>query len=171
MKYLFKTLILVFRFNAHIAHLIRWDRVVAYFRQAYWKARLARMGERSKIYKNVVVHQPEMVSIGNGSSLCEFVHIWGGGGVSIGNNVLVASHVSISSLTHEKNTKIFAMTIIRKPIVIEDNCWIGSGATILPGLKLNQGCIVGAGAVVTKDVPANSIVVGVPAKVIFQKHD
>ena len=110
MKYLFKTLILVFRFNALIAHLIRWDGVVAYFRQAYWKARLASMGERTKIYKNVVVHQPKMVSIGNDSSLAEFVHIWGGGGVSIGNNVLVASHVSITSLTHEKNSKIFNAT-------------------------------------------------------------
>ena len=55
-----------------------------------------------------------------------------------------------------------------KPIVIEDNCWICASATIIGGVTIGKGSIVSAGSVVTKDVPANSIVAGVPAKVVRQ---
>ena len=63
------------------------------------------------------------------------------------------------------------MTIIKKPIVIEDNVWIGTGAIILPGFKLKQGCIIGAGVAVPKDIPENSILAGVPTQLILQKLD
>ena len=53
-----------------------------------------------------------------------------------------------------------------EPIYIEDKAWLGSNVTILPGIRIGEGAIVAAGAVVTKDVPAGSVVGGVPAKVI-----
>lgn len=53
-----------------------------------------------------------------------------------------------------------------KDIVIEDNCWIGYGAQIMPGITIHNGSVVGAGAVVTKDVEKNTVVGGVPATVI-----
>jgi acetyltransferase-like isoleucine patch superfamily enzyme len=53
-----------------------------------------------------------------------------------------------------------------KKIIIRDDVWIGSGAKILAGVKINQGAVIGANAVVTKDIPQNAIAVGVPAKVI-----
>ncbi len=96
--------------------------------------------------------------------IAEFVHIWGGGGVRIGDDVLVASHVAIASMTHKTDARVFAETVVNKPVVIEDNVWIGTGAIILPGVRLGTGCIIGAGAVVTKDVPANWIVAGIPAR-------
>ena len=55
-----------------------------------------------------------------------------------------------------------------KPIVIEDNVWIGIDATILPGVTLGRNCVVAAGSVVTKDVPANMIAAGNPAKIVKQ---
>ena len=111
-----------------------------------------------------MILNPALVSIREGCSIAEFVHIWGDGRVKIGEKVLVASHEFITSTAHDPEAKTFALTSVRKPVVIADNVWIGSGAVILPGVRLGTGCIVGAGAVVTVDVPANWIVVGVPAR-------
>lgn len=89
--------------------------------------------------------------------------------MTIGNGVLIAFDVSISTATHstdwqtrkEKNGTPFA-----RPITIEDDCWIGARATILPGVRIGRGAMVAAGAVVAKDVEAETLVGGVPAKLI-----
>ena len=52
------------------------------------------------------------------------------------------------------------------PVMIEDGCWIGGGVIILPGVTIGQKCVIGAGSVVTKDIPANSLAVGNPCRVI-----
>ncbi|MEF2553992.1 acyltransferase [Aurantimonas sp. A2-1-M11] len=163
-KLAFNLLVFLFRFQNRIVSSRLWIGIRINFRRAYWKSRLAQMGYRTGIFPSVVIHNPALVSIGEECSIAEFVHIWGGGGVEIGDRVLVASHVSITSMSHEPEAKIFALTAVRKPVVIEDNVWIGTGAVILSGVRLGTGCIVGAGAVVTNDVPANWIVVGVPAR-------
>jgi len=138
-------------------------------RRAYWKSRLGALGDRTAIYRDVVIHTPHLISIGDRCAVAEFVHIWGGGRVTIGNDVLIASHVAITSVTHETEAAIFAESSVKKPVVVEDNVWIGQGAFIRPGVRLGTGCIVGAGAVVTKDVPANWIVAGVPAQKIRER--
>lgn len=156
-----------------IQHRITSSRYViglsAVVRRAYWKPRLQRLGEKSSILRHVVIRMPHLVSIGSRCTIAEFVHIWGGGGVTIGDDVLIASHVAISSMTHDKSAEVYAKTSVRIPIVIEDNVWIGAGAIILPGVRLGEGCIVGAGAVVTRSVPPKGIVVGVPAQQIDQR--
>lgn len=84
--------------------------------------------------------------------------------IKIGNNVAISHDVTImDSDAHNIGYEEFEMT---KPIIIGDHVWIGTRATILKGVKIGNGAIVAAGSVVTKDVPANSIVAGVPAKVI-----
>jgi acetyltransferase-like isoleucine patch superfamily enzyme len=76
----------------------------------------------------------------------------------------------ITSQTHDANgLEVFRHTLIQAPVVIENNVWIGSGAIILPGVQIRQGSIVGSGSVVTRDVPENTIVVGVPARAIRRK--
>ena len=52
------------------------------------------------------------------------------------------------------------------PITIGDNCWFGANVTVMPGVKIGSGCVIGAGSVVTKDIPDNSLAIGVPARVI-----
>jgi maltose O-acetyltransferase len=133
------------------------------YRLAYWKCRLCSLGEGSHIYPNVVIHCPEKVRIGKRVNIAEFVHIWGGGGVDIGDNVIIASHVVITSQTHNKYAKVFRDSKEISRVYVEPNCWIGAGAIILPGIRIGEGSIIGAQAVVTKDVAPGSMMVGVPA--------
>lgn len=87
--------------------------------------------------------------------------------ISLGNNVFIAPNVGVYTATHpvdpyERNRgDEFA-----KPIVIEDNVWIGGGVQIVPGVTIGKNSVIGTGSVVTKDIPANSIAVGNPCKVL-----
>jgi acetyltransferase-like isoleucine patch superfamily enzyme len=91
------------------------------------------------------------------------------GPVCIGNHVNLAQGITVTALNHnfEDNTKrIDEQGITTKPVIIGDDVWIGANAVILPGVTIGKHCVVAAGAVVTKDVPDNTIVGGVPAKEI-----
>ncbi|HEX2697006.1 MAG TPA: acyltransferase [Anaerolineales bacterium] len=134
------------------------------YRELYWRNRLKRLGKNSLFYPNVTIHFPENVSMGSGSSVAEFTHIWGRGGVEIGDNVLIASHAIITSQTHDATALVMRLSQVDQQVIIENNVWIGSNAIILPGVHIGAGSIVGAGSVVTHDIPSNSVVAGVPAR-------
>lgn len=87
------------------------------------------------------------------------------GGITIDDNVLIAPRVNIVTVNHPENSK-HRRGIILKPMHIKKNAWIGAGATILAGVTIGENAIVAAGSVVSKDVPDNMIVGGIPAKVI-----
>ena len=87
------------------------------------------------------------------------------GGITIGDNVLIGPRVNLASENHPIDPTQRGF-LIGQPVVIEDNVWIGAAATILPGVTVGKNSIVAAGSVVTKNVPPNTIVGGVPAKVI-----
>ena len=87
------------------------------------------------------------------------------GGIYIGDGSLIGHNVVLATLNHAKSPKDRS-TMVPAPIHIGRNVWIGSNSTILPGVTIGDGAIVAAGAVVTKDVPENTIVGGVPAQVI-----
>ena len=87
------------------------------------------------------------------------------GGIYIGDDVLIGHNVVLATLNHDENPENRA-NLIANPIRIGNKVWIGSNATILPGVSVGDGAIIAAGAVVTKDVGENSIVAGVPAKFI-----
>ena len=91
------------------------------------------------------------------------------GPVCIGNHVNLAQGITITALNHnfeDASKRIDEQGISTKPVVIGDDVWIGANAVILPGVTIGSHCVVAAGAVVTKDVPDNCVVGGVPAKVI-----
>jgi len=123
------------------------------YRRSFWKTKLKSLGKDAFLFPNVVIHNPDKVVAGDHWSVAEFVHIWGGCGVTIGNNVMVASHVSITSATHSPEEAIMKNSLILRPVIIEDNVWIGTHAVILPGVTIKCGSVVAAGAVVTNDVP------------------
>lgn len=88
------------------------------------------------------------------------------GGVDIGDLVMIGPNVNIITTSHPLEPSQRRARIEAKPIVIERNVWIAAAATILGGVTVGENSVVAAGAVVTRDVPANSFVAGVPAKVI-----
>jgi acetyltransferase-like isoleucine patch superfamily enzyme len=87
------------------------------------------------------------------------------GGITLEDEVLIGPKVNLITTNHPINPSERRATI-SNPIVIKKRAWIGAAATIMPGVTIGENSIVAAGAVVTKDVPANTIVGGVPAKVI-----
>lgn len=95
---------------------------------------------------------------------CSFLDM---GGITIEDNVLIGPKVNLITESHPINPND-RRALVTKPITIKKNVWIGAGATILPGVTIGKNAIVAAGAVVTKDVPNDVIVGGVPAKLIKQ---
>ncbi len=87
------------------------------------------------------------------------------GGISIGDGCQIGHNVVMATLNHSLAPAERA-NITPAPIELERNVWIGSNATILPGVTIGENAVVAAGAVVTRDVPANTVVGGVPAKVL-----
>jgi maltose O-acetyltransferase len=118
----------------------------------------------------VRIEHPECVEIGRDVSIAAFVHIWGGGGVHIGDRVLIGSHCAITSETHDHRVAGMNASHVAKPVVIEDDVWLGAHAVILPGITIGRGAVIGAGAVVTKNIEPMSIVGGVPAKPIGKRQ-
>jgi acetyltransferase-like isoleucine patch superfamily enzyme len=95
-----------------------------------------------------------------------------GNSIKIGNYCMVASHSGIYANNHvfaDSTRKIVEQKNSYQGVVIEDDCWLGTGVKVLDGVTIGQGSVIGAGAVVTKDIPPYSIAVGVPAKVIGQR--
>lgn len=89
------------------------------------------------------------------------------GGIEIGDNVLIGQQVVIATINHDLLPEKRA-NMLPAPVKIGNNVWIGAHATILSGVTVGNGAVIAAGAVVTKDVPANTVVGGVPAKIIKQ---
>ena len=87
------------------------------------------------------------------------------GGIKIEDDVLIGPRVNLTTENHPLNPSD-RRALITKPIVIRRRAWIGAGATILPGVTIGENAVIAAGAVVSKDVPANSVFGGVPAKFI-----
>lgn len=88
------------------------------------------------------------------------------GGIDIGDDVMIGPNVSLITSSHPIEPSQRRAFVIAKPIVIERNVWIAAGVTIIGGVRVGENSVVAAGSVVTKDVPANSLVGGNPARVI-----
>lgn len=105
------------------------------------------------------------IRIGKGCWIQQGCTFFDRGGITLGNGVFIAPKVNLITINHDPNPDNRSATYGR-PIVIEDKVWIGINSTILPGVTIGYGAIVGANSVVTHDVPPMTVVGGNPAKVI-----
>lgn len=152
---------LVFRV---IERAIWWHRR---YRQKMVLKSLKSCGSGVWINHDAVIWGAGGVSVGDDVAINSLTHIFGEGGVSIGSRTLISAGCNIASVTHSKELATRGRSI-ELAVVIEEDCWLGAGAIVLPGVRIGRGSIVGAGAVVTNDIPPLSIAVGVPARVVSQ---
>ncbi len=101
------------------------------------------------------------ITIGNNTVINRFCYVDGRGPLYIGNNVNISHYTLIQTLTHLTNSPYFHAQ--PRAVAIMDHAWIGARAIILPGVTIGEGAVVGAGAVVHRDVPAYAVVAGNPA--------
>jgi acetyltransferase-like isoleucine patch superfamily enzyme len=132
------------------------------------------IGENSLIMHGSVLHvynfrnlPHAFIKIGHESLVGEYNVIRGQGGVTIGDRVYTSPFTQIIAVNHvfnDPDTSFVEQGITAEGIVIEDDVWIGSGAIITDGVHIGQGAVIAAGAVVTKDVAAHTLVAGAPAR-------
>ncbi len=135
------------------------------------------LGDRVSIGKYAIIRPSniyggpigEGLVMGNHSNIGPYNYIGCSGKITIGNNVMLAPRVSIYAENHvfeNPNITITEQGVTKIDVVIEDDCWIAANAVILAGVRIGKGAVVAAGSVVNEDVPAFSVVAGVPARVI-----
>ena len=114
------------------------------------------------------------IIIGNSTSFGGNCYLGAAGGIEIGNDVIAGQCVRFHSENHNYNNLnelIKNQGVSHKGIKVGNNCWIGAGAVFLDGAEIEDGCVVAANAVVTKKFSKNSIIAGVPAKVIGERKN
>ena len=112
------------------------------------------------------------MSIGDETWIGQQCFFHAAGGVTIGARVGVGPGVKILSSQHAEagiETPVLFSPIAFRPVVIEDEADVGVGAILLPGVTVGRGAVIGAGAIVTRDIPAYAVAAGVPARVIRQR--
>jgi len=137
-------------------------------------ARLAKKcGDNVAVFEGAYLFELENLSIGNNVSIHQMCYISAAGGVSIGNDVAIAHGSTIMSTEH--NYSDSAVPIRDSggqwaPVRVANDVWIGAGVRILAGVTIGEHSVIGAGAVVVRDISAFSVAVGVPARVIRTIH-
>lgn len=129
-------------------------------------------GDNVSIQPNVYIFCPHKLSIGDNVSIHPMCYIDATGGIYIGNDVSIAHGSTIMSSTHRYDN--LDIPIKDQPVellstVIKSDVWVGSKVTILAGIRIESGCVLAAGAVITKNVSKNLVVGGVPAKKIKER--
>ena len=135
------------------------------------------LGNRVTIGKHAIIRPSNIyggaigdgLKIGNNSNIGPFAYIGCSGFIEIGDNVMISPRVSIFAENHDFDNPNIIMKeqgVTKKFVKIEDDCWIAANSIILAGVTIGKGSVIAAGSVVTKDVPAYSVVAGVPAEII-----
>ncbi|MEX6689829.1 DapH/DapD/GlmU-related protein [Danxiaibacter flavus] len=125
----------------------------------------SRLDESTTVFAPFFTNFGRFISIGRNvfiNHACSFLDM---GGITIEDDVLIGPKVNLITENHPMDPND-RRALVCKPVIIRRGAWIGAAATILPGVTVGENAVVAAGAVVSKDVPANTIVGGIPAKVL-----
>ncbi len=138
-------------------------------RYAYWKSLLGHLGEEVLFYERVKVLGPAQVCISDHARITSHVILDGRGGLAIGRYTQIGFQSVILTYTHRyenPDKPIIQQGMLGQSVTIGEDVWLGARALVLPGVTIGDGAIIGAGSVVTKDVPVRAIVAGNPARLI-----
>ena len=131
------------------------------------------IGEDSYLSSHCVLNTFDgWITIGAHCTVNCYAVLYGHGGLQIGDDVRIAPHVMIMPMNHSfanPQVPIRKQEIQALGVRIEDDVWLGAGAIVLDGVTIGKGSVIGAGAVVTRDIPPYSVAVGVPAKVVKKR--
>ncbi|MDD3284438.1 MAG: acyltransferase [Patescibacteria group bacterium] len=135
-------------------------------RNFYYSNLFSNFGKNSNIFGSINVINSENINFGNNSTINESGFLNAREKIIIGDYVHISPYVIINSGGLDYKKKMGDRIHIAKPINIEHGVWIGSGVIINPGVTIGTNSVVGTGSVVTKDIPSNVVVAGVPAEII-----
>ncbi len=143
-------------------------------RNTAYKILLKKKGQRTLIDYQVYIRYPHKISVGSDTELnrgCSFFPglLADDSEIIIGNNVLISPNVCFYSTGHDYTST--ERPDIGRPIVVHDDCWIGANSIILPGVEIGKGSVIGAGSLVTKSIPPNSVAFGNPATIRKTKQN
>jgi putative colanic acid biosynthesis acetyltransferase WcaF len=128
----------------------------------------AHVGCQTNIYSSAIIYMPWNLTIGDQSSIGEWVLIYNLGPIIIGNKTTISQRAHLCAGTHDFNDS--ALPLLKPPIVIEDQAWVCADSFIGPNVTVGEGAIVGARGVVTRNVDPWSIVAGNPAKFLKMRE-
>jgi maltose O-acetyltransferase len=144
---------------------------------ALWRMRVKQMGHSVTINPGCTLADAKDITVGHHVFVHQGAHFYTGRGsqITIGNYVMIGRDCSLLATNRDvsdwRQPMCFGTEYIKKPIIIEDDVWIGERVIVTAGVTIHHGAVVGAGAVVTKDVPPFAIVGGVPAQVLRYRFD
>jgi acetyltransferase-like isoleucine patch superfamily enzyme len=143
-----------------------WRGLVRRILRIYYKLVLAHLGQGTGITSRVFIEHPYNVYIGSNCNINQFAIIQGSpdGQIRIGDRVTISYGAIILTASLSPNKNFSFNEHENKSVIIQDDVWIAANAMILPGITIGRHAVVGAGAVVTRDVPPYTLVAGVPAK-------
>jgi maltose O-acetyltransferase len=146
--------------------------VFSYIRKIMLVGMGCSVGNKCELEPNIDVGFKPSISIGNGCQINRNVHIRA---ATIGNNVMIAPGCVILDKLHNHSKISLPMTLqgssARTPPIIQDDVWLGQNVIVMPGVQIGKGAIVGAGAVVTRDIKPFTVVGGIPAKFIGNRTE
>ncbi|MGH2106885.1 acyltransferase [Aerococcus urinaeequi] len=133
------------------------------------------LGKNTHIMKDSTFIEADKIKIGDNVYVASNNVWYGYGGISIGNGTIIAHNVEILTRNHNYDSPDlksipYDKIYINKPVIIKENVWIGAHVLIVPGITIEEGAVIGMGAVVTKDVPKGAVVGGNPAKIIKYRN-
>jgi maltose O-acetyltransferase len=168
-----------------LVRLVRWQRDVRadaklrvlcdigyvpshHFRNMVYRAAGMGLASSSSIHWRAQFYAPERIAIGAHTTIGDSCFLDGRSGLTIGESVNLGSHVRIWTRQHDIDSPDFAE--VGGPVQIDNHAYLGSGCVVLPGVHIGEGGVVGAGSVVTRDVPPFTLVGGAPARVIRERN-